>query len=66
MKKFFLILLLCSKVISQETVELDLAEPTDVETLLEAETTAPEPIEAVAEPADTTAPEPTEAIAEPA
>jgi nucleoid-associated protein YgaU len=62
MKKFFLALLLCSKIFSQETVELDLAEPTDVETLLDSETTAPEPTEAVIEPEETTAPESAEAV----
>ncbi len=53
MKKiiFVLLLLFYSKVFSQETVELDLAEPSDVDTLLEAETSAPEPVaEAVTEP----------------
>lgn len=40
MKKFLLLILLvyCSKAFTQETVELDLAEPTDVDTLLDAET----------------------------
>lgn len=43
MKKIILVVLMvfCSRVFTQETVELDLAEPTDVDTLLEAETSAP-------------------------
>jgi len=65
MKKiiFVFLLLFNSKVFSQETVELDLAESSDVDTLLDAETSAPEPVtEPVAElpveaPAETEASE---------
>ncbi len=48
MKKilFVIFLFISTKTFSQETVELDLAEPSDVNTLLESETTPPEAVEA--------------------
>jgi len=72
MKKIFFILLLLfySKVFSQETVELDLAEPSDVDTLLQAETSTPEPVmepeEAVKETAPIEAVEGTPPVTAPA
>jgi hypothetical protein len=72
MKKIFFILLLLfySKVFSQETVELDLAEPSDVDTLLEAETSTPEPVvepeEVVQETAPIEAPQGTPQVIAPA